>query len=111
MLHEVDEAGKVKGDCGSDLPIIDGSIVSDGKKAQEKGVRFLRFDEVLLRLELLIESYGSARAFAKAHGISENHICKFRTGRSNPNPKLLKALGLKQNRVYEVDPSYDPSML
>lgn len=81
------------------------------QETQEKKAEFLRFDEVLLRLELLIESYGSARAFAKAHDVTENHICKFRTGRSNPNPRLLKAIGLKPDRVYEVDPDYEPSML
>lgn len=53
-----------------------------------------------LRLYKAVESAGSQAAFAKRHGISQQHVCDVLRCRRPLTDRLLAAVGLRRMVVY-----------
>ncbi len=60
----------------------------------------LNFDDVLNLLRSEIAKAGSQKRWAKENGVSRPNVCRILGGRQRPQPKILKALGLKKLDTY-----------
>lgn len=64
-----------------------------------------RFVQVLTRQQLidLLRAYQGARsqkAFAEELGCSTAYLCDIYAGNRDPGPKVLEAIGLKEEKIY-----------
>ena len=52
--------------------------------------------DVIERLQAAVQAVGSQKAFAVAHGISEQYVSDLLRGRRELSPKILDILGLER---------------
>jgi DNA-binding transcriptional regulator YdaS (Cro superfamily) len=64
----------------------------------------LNEQEMMERLRAAIQVAGSQKAFAKAHGVSQQYISDVLMGRRGAGEKLLDALGLERVVSYREKP-------
>lgn len=52
--------------------------------------------ELVRRLEDAIAAAGSAKAWAAAHGVSQQFVCDVRNGRKEPTDRIARPLGYRR---------------
>ena len=57
--------------------------------------------QLLSALESAISAAGTAKRWAADNGLSEAYVSDVRSGRRNPGPKILNALGILERDVYQ----------
>ena len=80
------------------------AVLHERAEARKRGKSGMTATEVRSMLKRACTAAGTARAWAKAHGVSEAYVSDVLNSRRDPGEAICKALGLVSEQTYRKVP-------